>query len=158
DAFARPRGVDAADERHRGENQERERADAEFEQAVDSQRMLARRHDPRQQQAAETHAAHERAEQNPERDGRRSNHELQQLEPDDLVDQRRATAADEQQKERGKIAAWLHGVETRVYTERAGGKGRGASWLMAATHLPSAISRAEALATSRACLPAWSSR
>ena len=47
------------------------------------------RDEPWQQQAAEAHAAHERAEQDAERDRRRPDHELQQLEPDDFVDRAR---------------------------------------------------------------------
>src|SRR5262245_26004477 len=78
--------------------------------------MPARGDDPRQPEAAETHAAHEGAEQNAERDRRRSDYELQQLKPDDLVDERGAAAADEQQKERRKIAASVHNGDGGKYT------------------------------------------
>jgi hypothetical protein len=52
---------------------------------------------PREQQAAEAHAAHERAEQHTEGDGRRSNHQLEQLEPHNFVNECGAAAANEQQ-------------------------------------------------------------
>ena len=59
-------------------------------------------HEARQQQAAEAHPAHERAEQHAHRHRRRSDHELEQLEPDDFVDECGAAAADKQQQERRK--------------------------------------------------------
>ena len=66
--------------------------------------MMACRDDARQGQAPQTHAAHERAEQDAERDRRRSDDQLQQLEPDDFVNQRGAAAADKQQQEHGQAA------------------------------------------------------
>ena len=66
---ARPRRINAAQNRHRVEDDEAERADAELEKCVDAQRMLPRRHISRQQQAAETHAAHVDPEQHAEGDG-----------------------------------------------------------------------------------------
>ena len=51
-------------------------ADAQFEQGVDAQRMPARRDEPRQQQAAQAHAAHERAQQHAEGDGGRADDQL----------------------------------------------------------------------------------
>ena len=92
-----PCRVDAADERHPNQDHDRQPTDAELEPRVHAQRMLARRYHPRQQEAAQAHTGHERTEQDSERDGRRADHELQQLEPDDFVDQRRAAAADEQE-------------------------------------------------------------
>ena len=57
---------------------------------------MPRRHHARQEKAAETHPAHERAEQDAERDDRRPDDELKELKPDDFVNQRGAAAADEQ--------------------------------------------------------------
>ena len=94
---------------------------------VDAQRMLARGDHPRQQQAAQAHAAHEGAEQDAERDRRRADDQLQQLEPDDLVDQRGAAAADEQteraQEENGVGFMWNG---WRLYRRRT----RAKSWPM----------------------------
>src|SRR5688500_19375792 len=61
--------------------------------------MVFRRDESWQQEAAEAHAAHERAEQHTDRHRRGPDEQLQQLEPDDLVDERRATAADKQQQQ-----------------------------------------------------------
>ena len=47
--------------------------------------------------------AHERAEQHAERYGRRADRELQHLEPHDLVDQRGAAAADEEDEKQREI-------------------------------------------------------
>ena len=99
EAIAAPRDVDPADQRQHEQQQHAERADAELERRIHAQRMAPRRDDSRQQQAAETHAAHERAEQHADRDRRRSDEELEQLEPDDLVDQRSGAAADEEEEE-----------------------------------------------------------
>ena len=67
--------------------------------------LFSRMISARQREAAETHAAHERAEQDAERDGRRSDDQLQQLEPDDLVNQRRAAAANKKDDKSRKIPA-----------------------------------------------------
>ena len=47
----------------------------------------------RHEEAAETHAAHERAEQHAHRDGRHADDEFEQLKPDDFVDECGAAAA-----------------------------------------------------------------
>jgi hypothetical protein len=49
-----------------------------------------------QEQAAKAHAAHVSAEKDAEGDRRRSDNQLQKLKPDDLIDQRSASATDEQ--------------------------------------------------------------
>ena len=54
-------------------------------------------------------------EQHAERDGGRADHQLDQLEPDDLVDQRGAAAADEQQQQqREKSLGRREGKSDRV--------------------------------------------
>src|SRR6476619_6748991 len=91
--------------------------------------MLAGGNHPREEQAAETHAAHERPEQYTQRDGGRSNHELKKLEPDDLVNQRGAAAAEKQQQEHRKHAARRHSVTPLTRKRDRGsyhaGRGRG---------------------------------
>ena len=67
--------------------------------------MPPARDEARQQQAARAHAAHERAQQHAEGNGGRADHQLQELEPDDLVDQRRTAAADEEDEQHGKKPA-----------------------------------------------------
>ena len=103
-----PRDVDVRDDRHAEENQQAETRDAELQVGVDAQRMLARRDVSRQQQAAEAHAAHERPQQHAQRDSRRADDELEELEPDDFVDQGGAAAADKQQQQRGHVASRGH--------------------------------------------------
>ena len=56
--------------------------------------------EPRQEEAAEAHAAHERAEQDADRHRRRADHQLEQLKPDHFVNQRGAAAANEEQQQR----------------------------------------------------------
>ena len=63
---------------------------------------------PRQQDAAEAHAAHEGAEQNAERDRGRPDGQLQQLKPDDFINQRRTAAADEEQQQCRQVPARGH--------------------------------------------------
>src|SRR5687768_11380758 len=65
---------------------------------------------PRQQQTAQAHAPHEGAEQNAQRDGRGANDELQELEPDDFVDQGRAAAADKEEHKQRETANRCFGV------------------------------------------------
>jgi hypothetical protein len=108
DARAGPRGVDAAHERHREEQQQAEGADPQFQPRIHAQRMHRRRHVAREEQAAEAHAAHERPEQHAHRDRRGSDHELEQLEPDDFVDESGTPAADEQQEQRRENATRCH--------------------------------------------------
>ena len=94
--------VHAAHERHREQEDEAACADAELEQRVHAQRMTSVRDRARQPEAAEAHPAHERAQQDADRHGRRPDHELEQLEPDGFVDESRGSAADEQEQQRGE--------------------------------------------------------
>ena len=110
DVAAADPDVNAVDERHAEQQHQAHDADAELEDGVDLERMLLRVHVPRQQIAAEAHAAHERAEQHAERDRGRPDHQLQQLEPDDLVDQRRAAAADEQEQDERQVGEGRQGT------------------------------------------------
>ena len=93
-----PRRVGPADDRHAEQDQQSHDADADLEPGIHPQRMRLGRHESRQQEAAEAHAAHERAEQHAHRHRRRSDHEFQQLKPDDFVNECGATAADKQQQ------------------------------------------------------------
>ncbi len=108
DAGAGPGRVDAPHDRHPEQHREADDGDADLQHGVDTERMPLGRDDPRQQQAAQAHAAHEGAEQHAHRNGRRPDHQLQQLEPDDLVDEGGASAADKQQQHGRKEAFWLH--------------------------------------------------
>src|SRR6185503_884475 len=78
---------------------------AELEKRVDAERMMACADQTREQQAAETHAAHEDAEQDAERDGRGSNRELEELEPDNFIYESRAAGSDKEDKQRRQPAA-----------------------------------------------------
>ncbi len=73
-------------------------------QRVDSQRMAPRRDEARQKVAPGAQPAHVGAQQNGHRDGSRAHDQLQKLQPDDLVDQRRAAARGEQNQEDGEQA------------------------------------------------------
>ncbi len=73
--------------------------DAEFQLSVDAQRVLSAELQARQQQTAQAQPAHEGGQQHAERNGARPDHQLQQLVPDDFVDQRGAAAAGKQQQE-----------------------------------------------------------
>jgi hypothetical protein len=57
-----------------------------------------------QRQATRAHSAHEGSQKHAQRDGGRADDELEQLEPDDFVDQSRASAADEEQDRQRQIA------------------------------------------------------
>ncbi len=103
-----PRRVDVGEGRHAEEDEEPEHANGDFHVGVDAQRMLARRDVARQQEAAETHAAHERPEQHGERDRGRADDELQKLEPDDFVNEGSTAAGDKQQQQRGHVASRGH--------------------------------------------------
>ena len=91
--------VNLFDRWHGEEHHKADGADAQFQQGINSQGVWPIRNEARQEQAAQAHPAHECSEQHSERNGGRADHELQELKPDDLVDQCRAAAADEQQEE-----------------------------------------------------------
>jgi hypothetical protein len=74
-----------------------ERADAELERGVDATGANAGRY-PRHEETAQTHTAHEGAEQRAHGHGRGSDRELKEVKPDDFVDQG-GRAAPDQQKE-----------------------------------------------------------
>ena len=125
---AAPRRVDVRKDRHAEEDEQPEGADAELDQRVDAQRMLARGDVARQQEAAETHAAHEGAEQDAKRDRRRANDELQQLKPDDLVNEGGAAAGDKEQQQRGHIASRGHRITFVVVVSGPGRRRRIRLW------------------------------
>ena len=79
--------VEAIERRQAELHQHRAGRDPQFKAGVDFQRML-READPREPDAADAQASHEGREQNSERNRGRSDRELQQLIPDDFVDQR----------------------------------------------------------------------
>jgi hypothetical protein len=90
------------DGRHAEDDQQANDADPDLEHRVNLQRVPATRHQPGQEQAAQAHSAHEGAEEYTQRRGRRADHQLQKLQPDDLVNHRRAAAADEQEQQDGQ--------------------------------------------------------
>ncbi len=65
------------------------------------------RNEPGSQQTADTHSSHERAEQNPQGNRRRSDHKLQNLEPNNFVDQRGTAATDKQKNEKRQVPLLL---------------------------------------------------
>ena len=122
-AVLRAGDVDAVHQRNAGQRQRGERGDAQLQRRVNAQRMPVRRH-ARQRQAAGAQAAHVSRQQEPERDGRRSDGKLQQLIPDDFVDQRRTAAGGKQRQQqrqtpRGvrRLRLILHG--TSIILQRA---------------------------------------
>src|SRR4051794_29988269 len=69
--------------------------------------MPLRGDEPRKQQAPQTHSSHEGAEENPERHRRGADDELDQLEPDNLIDQCRAATSHEQhEQQRQEAMGW----------------------------------------------------
>ena len=91
---------------HAGEEQKNQKAPGghgPFEGRVHLQRGPASRPDAGQEQAPNEHSAHERPEQKPQGYPRRADDELEHLEPDDLVDQRRGPASDEEEGESGQV-------------------------------------------------------
>ena len=127
-AGAAERGVQAAGIGQHQQDRDAEHADADLDQRIDLERMMARGDQIGQRQAAQAHAAHEGAEQHAERDRGRADHQLQQLEPDDLVDQRRAAAAEEEHEDGGKQGGGyggpgpvaVTGAHTRTRAPRVG--------------------------------------
>ena len=63
---SRPRRVQPADERHCQQHRDPDDPDPQLEAGIHAQGMMARRDETRQGQAAQTHPAHEGAEQNAE--------------------------------------------------------------------------------------------
>jgi hypothetical protein len=94
-AVADTGGVEIPDVREPEEHGESEETGAEFEAGVDPQGMFAGGDQAGQGSAAEAHASHERSEQDGKRGGGRPDHQLQQLQPDDLIDQGGTPAPDE---------------------------------------------------------------
>ena len=87
--------------KQRDRDRDSKQGDSALERGHHRERMRAFRRQPRQQPAAGRHAPHERAEQHSNRDGRRADDELDQVEPDGFVNQRRAaTGKKEDEKTR----------------------------------------------------------
>ena len=61
--------------------------------------MLASRDESRQKQAPEAHPTHVSPQQNPQRHAGQTHNELKQLQPDNLINQGRAAAANEQHQQ-----------------------------------------------------------
>ena len=91
------------DERDEQQLEQSDDADADFQQGVDAKRVVATGDEARQGEAPDAHAAHERRQQDADRDGGRADDHAEELEPDDLVDQRAETAADEQGQEEREV-------------------------------------------------------
>ena len=70
---------------HREQDQQAERADPELQLRVDAERMPVHRHESPEQEASGAHAAHECGQEYPQRDSGGANDQLEQLEPDNLV-------------------------------------------------------------------------
>ncbi len=90
-------GVDRIHQGHQEQHQNAAGPDAEFQLSVHPQRMLPAQLQPRQQEAPQAQPAHKRGQQHAERNRAGPDHQLQQLIPDDFIDQRGAAAAREQQ-------------------------------------------------------------
>ncbi len=58
-----PRRVDAVDERDSKQRQQTDQSDAKLEKRINAQRVMARGNESREDDAAQAHAAHERAKQ-----------------------------------------------------------------------------------------------
>jgi hypothetical protein len=67
--------------------------------------MLRGRDVSRKQKRPRKHPSHECAKKHGQRDRRRADNELQNLEPDNFVDERRAPGADEEKQHRGEVTA-----------------------------------------------------
>ncbi len=91
--------VQVAQCRENEQDEDAECADSELQPGVDAKRVPGGGNDTREQEAPCAHAAHERGQQHTQRHRRRPNHQLHQLKPDDLVDQRGASAAHEQKED-----------------------------------------------------------
>ena len=94
--------VEAPDPRHDVQHQDSGRRDPQFETGEHLDGMPAHGHESWQGEAAQAQSRHVGRQQQPQRDGRGADHQLQQLEPHDFVDQGRAAAAGQQQQQEGQ--------------------------------------------------------
>ena len=101
--------VEPGDAWQRKPERDAQDADPQFEERINAKRMAAGRNPTGQKNAAEAHAAHEGPEQDPQRNRRGPDHQLQQLQPDHLVNQRGTAAAHEQQEQQWQESARLRG-------------------------------------------------
>jgi hypothetical protein len=85
----------------RERNREAQDRDACFEGRDDAKWMRAFRCQPGQQPAAERHPAHKRAQQDGDGDRRGADDELDEIEPDGFVNERRAAAGEKENQEAG---------------------------------------------------------
>jgi len=90
--------VQTADMRHREQQHQRRRADSRFEGREYAERMQTGADEVRSQQATEAQSAHEGAEHRAERNGRGTDGELKEMEPDDFVDEGGAAASQQEKK------------------------------------------------------------
>ena len=86
------RRIKMLDQRQTEQHRETEYARPELQHRINPQRMLPRGNQARQRNTTQTHSAHKGAEKNSQGCRRRADHQLQQLKPNDFVDQGRAPA------------------------------------------------------------------
>ncbi len=94
--------IEPARDRDAEEHEDAEHRDAGLEDGVDAQGMRGRRYEAVEEEAPQAKPRHERPEKDAERDAGRADHQLQHLEPDDLVDEGRAAATEEQCQQDGE--------------------------------------------------------
>src|SRR5205814_5166151 len=95
---------EAADERHREQNDNSERADAHFQKRINPER-ISLACESRIRGATQAQSAHVKRQQQSQRNSRRPNHQLKQLKPYDLVDQSCTAASSEQEQKDDKHAS-----------------------------------------------------
>jgi hypothetical protein len=89
--------VDVAEHRQPEEDQQPQDPNPDLQPGVDAQRMTIGPDEAGKEEASSTQAGHERCQQYAEGDRGRADNQLEKLKPDHLVDERTASAGDEQQ-------------------------------------------------------------
>ncbi len=92
--------VDLGDPGHPEQNGDADGADPQLEHGIDAQGMMPSRNQAGKQITAQAHSSHVGAEQNAQGNRGQADDQLQKLQPDNFIDQRGATAADEQKQHR----------------------------------------------------------
>ncbi len=117
--MAADHGVKIRGRRQNEQDQDGDQADTALDGRVDPEWMQRGRDDACEGKAADAHAAHEGAQQYAKRGRRRADDEFEELEPDDLVDERGRPAAGEEEEQ-----SWVESSRCRGLPGAAGGAHR----------------------------------
>jgi hypothetical protein len=116
--------IESCNIRHSEQDQNCDHPDAEFETRIDSEGMEPPRNQPWQHQTPQAHPPHEGSQQHSQGDARGTDDQLQQLQPDDFINERSTAAAQKQRQQPEEVTVMRrlvsHGIIISMRRLRSG--------------------------------------